>query len=137
MQTGVDDRCTSDDDTGAPVPDRRGRLAAVGLVSARRDRARARHAGDDAGGDQARSSATRRCSKGKVKLDLPPLVENGNTVPLTVTVESPMTAADHVKAIHVFTEKNPQPNVVERPARPARRHAPASRPASGSPTRRP
>ena len=50
--------------------------------------------------------------KGKVKLDLPPLVENGNSVPCTVTVESPMTAADHVKAIHIFNEKNPQPNVI-------------------------
>ena len=50
--------------------------------------------------------------RGRVKLDLPPLIENGNTVPLSVTVESPMTQADHVKAIHVFTEKNPQPNVV-------------------------
>ena len=49
--------------------------------------------------------------EGKVKLDLPPLVENGNTVPLTVSVESPMTPADHVKAIHVFNEKNPQPHV--------------------------
>ena len=50
--------------------------------------------------------------KGKVKLDLPPLVENGNSVPCTVAVESPMTAADYVKAIHVFNEKNPQPNVI-------------------------
>ena len=49
---------------------------------------------------------------GKVKLDLPPLIDNGNTVPLSVTVESPMTEADHVKAIHVFTEKNPQPFVM-------------------------
>jgi sulfur-oxidizing protein SoxY len=49
---------------------------------------------------------------GRVKLDLPPLIENGNSVPLTVTVESPMTSADHVRAIHVFTEKNPQPNVI-------------------------
>ena len=49
---------------------------------------------------------------GKVKLDVPPLVENGNTVPLAVSVESPMTEADHVRAIHVFTEKNPQPDVV-------------------------
>jgi sulfur-oxidizing protein SoxY len=39
-------------------------------------------------------------------------VENGNTVPLDVEVESPMTAQDHVKAIHVFNEKNPQPNVI-------------------------
>jgi len=50
--------------------------------------------------------------KGKVKIDLPPLIENGNAVTLTVSAESPMTATDHVKAIHVFTEKNPQPNVV-------------------------
>jgi sulfur-oxidizing protein SoxY len=47
---------------------------------------------------------------GKVKLDVPPLVENGNTVSLTVSVASPMTADDHVKSIHVFVEKNPQPN---------------------------
>jgi sulfur-oxidizing protein SoxY len=48
---------------------------------------------------------------GRVTLDIPPLVENGNTVPLTVSVESPMTAADHIKVIHVFNEKNPQPHV--------------------------
>ncbi len=51
-------------------------------------------------------------TEGRVKLDVPPLVENGNTVPLTIIVESPMTAADYVKAIHVFNEKNPQPNVL-------------------------
>ncbi|GAC1334705.1 MAG: SoxY-related AACIE arm protein [Bradyrhizobium sp.] len=48
---------------------------------------------------------------GKVKLDVPPLVENGNTVPMTVSVASPMTPGDHVKSIHVFNEKNPQPNI--------------------------
>ena len=48
---------------------------------------------------------------GKVKLDIPPLVENGNTVPMTVSVASPMTSDDHVKSIHVFNEKNPQPNI--------------------------
>lgn len=53
-----------------------------------------------------------RVNPGKVKLELPPLSENGNTVPLAVRVESPMTEADHVRAIHVFTEKNPQPDVV-------------------------
>jgi sulfur-oxidizing protein SoxY len=50
--------------------------------------------------------------KGKVKLDLPPLIENGNVVPLTVSVDSPMTATDYVKAIHIFNERNPQPNVI-------------------------
>jgi len=48
---------------------------------------------------------------GKVKLDIPPLVENGNTVPMTVSVTSPMTPNDYVKSIHIFNEKNPQPNV--------------------------
>jgi sulfur-oxidizing protein SoxY len=48
---------------------------------------------------------------GKVKLGIPPLVENGNTVPMTVSVESPMAPEDHVKSIHVFNEKNPQPNI--------------------------
>jgi sulfur-oxidizing protein SoxY len=54
----------------------------------------------------------------KVKLDIPPLVENGNAVPLTVSVDSPMTEADHVKAIHVFNEKNPQPHVFDVKLRP-------------------
>jgi len=49
---------------------------------------------------------------GKVKLDLPPLVESGNVVSVTVSVDSPMTANDHVKAIHLFNEKNPLPNVI-------------------------
>lgn len=48
---------------------------------------------------------------GKVKLDIPPLVENGNTVPMTVSVASPMTPQEFVKSIHVFNEKNPQPNI--------------------------
>jgi sulfur-oxidizing protein SoxY len=50
--------------------------------------------------------------KGKVTLDIPSLVENGNAVPMTVAVESPMTASNYVKTIHVFNEKNPQPNVI-------------------------
>ncbi|NPU10791.1 SoxY-related AACIE arm protein [Bradyrhizobium sp. 83012] len=48
---------------------------------------------------------------GKVRLDIPPLVENGNTVPMTVSVDHPMTPESFVKSIHVFNEKNPQPNV--------------------------
>ena len=48
---------------------------------------------------------------GKVKLEVAELVENGNTVPLSVAVESPMTATDHVKRIAVFNERNPQRDV--------------------------
>ena len=51
--------------------------------------------------------------KGRIAMEIPALVENGNVVPLTIAVESPMTTADHVKAIHVFNEKNPQPNVID------------------------
>jgi sulfur-oxidizing protein SoxY len=50
-------------------------------------------------------------SRGRVKLELPPIVENGNTVPLTVSVESPMTEADYVASIHIFNQQNPQPYV--------------------------
>jgi sulfur-oxidizing protein SoxY len=51
-------------------------------------------------------------NRGKVKLELPPIVENGNTVPLTVSADSPMTEADHVESIYIFNQKNPQPYVV-------------------------
>ena len=50
-------------------------------------------------------------AEGKVSLELPEIAENGNTVPFTVSVESPMTDADHVKAVHVFASKNPRPDV--------------------------
>jgi len=49
---------------------------------------------------------------GRVRFDVPPLVENGNSVPVTVTVDSPMTAAEHVRRIAIFNERNPQPNVI-------------------------
>jgi len=48
---------------------------------------------------------------GKVKLDVAELVENGNTVPLSVAVDSPMTATEHVKRIAIFNERNPQRDV--------------------------
>src|SRR5712675_3634772 len=50
--------------------------------------------------------------KGKVTLDIPPLVENGNTIAMSVAVDSPMTETNYVKAIHVFNEKNPQPDIL-------------------------
>ena len=62
-------------------------------------------------------------SRGRVKLDVPPLIDNGNAVALAVAVESPMTPADHVKAIHVFTEKNPQPYVINAHLGPRSGHA--------------
>ncbi len=58
-------------------------------------------------------AAGQRVTEGKVKIDIAELVDNGNVVPITVTVNSPMTAASHVKAIAVFNEKNPQREVVK------------------------
>ncbi len=48
---------------------------------------------------------------GRVSLDIPPLLENGNAVGVTVDVESPMTASDHVRRIALFNELNPQADV--------------------------
>ena len=48
---------------------------------------------------------------GRVKLEVPALVENGNVVPLTVAVESPMRETDFVERIAIFNERNPQPHV--------------------------
>lgn len=45
--------------------------------------------------------------RGRVKLELPLLVDNGNAVPLTVSIDSPMTAGDYVKSIHIFSQRNP------------------------------
>lgn len=48
---------------------------------------------------------------GRVRLDISPLVENGNAVPVTLTVDSPMTSADHVQRLALFNERNPQREV--------------------------
>jgi sulfur-oxidizing protein SoxY len=56
---------------------------------------------------------------GKVKLQVSELVDNGNVVPITITVDSPMTPANHVKAIALFNEKNPQREVVKFALNPA------------------
>ena len=53
----------------------------------------------------------RTAQEGRIVIDLPAIAENGNTVPLTVEVESPMTEDDYVKAVHVMTERNPDPEV--------------------------
>lgn len=52
-----------------------------------------------------------KIQEGRVTLTIPPLVENGNLVVLKVSVDSPMTADDYVKVIHVIAEGNPFPNI--------------------------
>ena len=91
-------------------PDRRAFLAGATLLTVLPGVARATPDEMDAAIRAVVGDAPVR--KGRVKLDLPPLVENGNAVPLRVAVDSPMTEDDHVKAIHVFYEKNTQPHVL-------------------------
>jgi len=50
---------------------------------------------------------------GRVKLDIAPLIDNGNSVPITIQVDSPMSQVEHVTSIVVFNEKNPQRDVVK------------------------
>ena len=49
---------------------------------------------------------------GGVSLDAPEIAENGNTVPVSVTVESPMTAEDYVESVAIYAEGNPSPEVI-------------------------
>jgi sulfur-oxidizing protein SoxY len=53
----------------------------------------------------------RSLQTGRVHLDIPKLADNGNSVPLTITVDSPMTDTDRVVAIHVYSERNPRPRI--------------------------
>ena len=48
---------------------------------------------------------------GRIALELPDTADNGNVVPFTVTVDSPMTEQDFVKAVHIFSTANPKPDV--------------------------
>jgi sulfur-oxidizing protein SoxY len=54
-----------------------------------------------------------KVTTGKVKFEIAELIDNGNAVPITVSVDSPMTDANHVVAIAVFNEKNPQREVIK------------------------
>lgn len=49
--------------------------------------------------------------EGKLVIDMPEIAENGNTVPFTISADSPMTDKDHVKALHIISTANPQPGV--------------------------
>lgn len=68
----------------------------------------------------------RKIGEGRVKLDVPEIAENGLVVPIGVDVDSPMTEADHVKAVHVFADGNPLPGIVSYGFTPACGRASAS-----------
>jgi sulfur-oxidizing protein SoxY len=60
----------------------------------------------------ARWAAGKPVTEGRVRFEVPPLVENGNAVPISVRVDGAMTTASHVQEIVVFNERNPQRDVV-------------------------
>jgi sulfur-oxidizing protein SoxY len=49
--------------------------------------------------------------EGRISVKAPEIAENGNAVPVTVSIESPMTETDHVKAVHIVADGNPNPGV--------------------------
>ncbi len=53
----------------------------------------------------------KKIMEGKINFDLPQIAENGNTVPISFSVDSPMTADNHVKSVHLFADGNPLPDV--------------------------
>src|SRR5689334_12037191 len=65
----------------------------------------------EAAAEIAKFTGGKTAEKGKISIDLPEIAENGNTVPLTIAVESPMTADDHVTDIIVVAEGNPRPGL--------------------------
>lgn len=59
----------------------------------------------------ARITAGAVPTRGKIVLELPRISENGNAVPIGISVDSPMTAGEHIRWIHIIAEKNPDPDV--------------------------
>lgn len=49
--------------------------------------------------------------EGKIELELPQIAENGNTVPVGVSIDSPMTSDNYVKSVHLFADGNPRPEI--------------------------
>ncbi|HEY2137014.1 MAG TPA: thiosulfate oxidation carrier protein SoxY [Xanthobacteraceae bacterium] len=65
----------------------------------------------EAAAEIAKFTGGKATQKGNISIDLPEIAENGNTVPLAITVDSPMTADDHVSDILVVAEGNPHPRI--------------------------
>lgn len=97
----------------SPAPGRRDVLAlGVGLAGAAFVRPAAAQA-DELTAAVAAHAGGAAVRPGRVKLEVAKLVDNGNVVPVSVSVDSPMTAADHVTSIAIFNEKNPQRDIAK------------------------
>jgi sulfur-oxidizing protein SoxY len=92
------------------VATRRAALSGLALIAATR---LARATPEERDAALAQFLAGRTPQRGRVTIDAPTLVENGNSAPITIRVDSPMTAQAHVTRIALFNAKNPQPQVAE------------------------
>ncbi len=92
--------------------DRRGLVLGAAALSALALLPKAALATPQAASELLRKLVKGAPRQGRVVLHAADIAENGNSVPLTVTVESPMTEKDHVSAIHVVSGGNPNPGVV-------------------------
>jgi len=108
----------ADHDADPPAPSRRQALAsaaasiaALALIPLAGPALAAYEDDGDSASAIKNISGGRPIKPGRVTLTLPELAENGNVVSLTVVVDSPMTASDHVKTIHIVADKNPLANI--------------------------
>ena len=69
-------------------------------------------AAKEAADEVAKFTGGKQATKGKITIELPEIAENGNTVPLTVTVDAPMTAENYISDVLVVSEGNPNPGVI-------------------------
>jgi sulfur-oxidizing protein SoxY len=67
------------------------------------------HAENDLQPLMAKIAGGQAVRQGRVHLDIPPLADNGHSVPLAIRIDSPMTATDHVRTITLLSERNPRP----------------------------
>lgn len=91
---------------------RRGLLSALGgavAISYLPGRAWAKPA--DVIAAQKKMFGDTRATEGRIKIKLPPIAENGFSVPIRIDVDSPMTDADYVKRVALFAERNPLPEI--------------------------
>ena len=68
-------------------------------------------AAKDAADEIAKFTGGKQAAPGKITIELPEIAENGNTVPLSITVDAPMTADNYVSDVLVVAEGNPRPGV--------------------------
>jgi sulfur-oxidizing protein SoxY len=65
----------------------------------------------EAAAEIAKFTGGKVAEQGKISIELPEIAENGNTIPMSIAVDSPMTADNHVTDILVVADGNPRPGI--------------------------